>query len=182
MNNRRGRSNTNNLLAQAMTGNRNVSLNEASVSGADLAKIRQNIASTKQTGRKTNTDLVLEISRLQPDQRSSDLIHSRITDFFHANGASSLNKWQINSVVRHVMAQRLSVTHDDLIELEKQIRLKETGLPGSKRSPLSTKKVSPETHYKKVEIRPSAMKASNSRLQPIVGSHSPPLAAQAPRQ
>ena len=47
MNNRRGRSNTNNLLAQAMTGNRNVSLNEASVSGADLAKIRQNIASTK---------------------------------------------------------------------------------------------------------------------------------------
>ena len=37
------------------------------------------------------------------------------------------------------MAGRVSVTHEDLIELDKQIRLKETGLPGSlsKNSPRS---------------------------------------------
>ena len=82
----------------------------------------------------TPTDLVLEISRLNPNERNSNLIHSRITEYFYKQGRTSLNKWQINAVVRQVMAQRLSVNHEDIHNLEEQIRRKETKLPGSKLS------------------------------------------------
>ena len=74
------------------------------------------------------------ISRLSPEQRTPDLIHSRITEYFHRKGETSLNTWQINACVRQVMAKRVTVTHDDLINLESVIRRKETGLPGSKLS------------------------------------------------
>ena len=44
---RRNKTTSANLLAQAMTQNRNVRHNEASVSSHDLARIRQNIQSSK---------------------------------------------------------------------------------------------------------------------------------------
>ena len=91
---RRGQTTSNNLLAQAMTQNRNVRQNEASVSSHDLARIRQNIQSIKnEAPPKTTTDLILEVNRVPQDYRSSDMIHSRISEYFYRNGQSSLNKW-----------------------------------------------------------------------------------------
>ena len=72
------------------------------------------------------------------ETRTSEQVHSRITDYFHRKGETSLNKWQINSIVRQVMAARVSVTNEDIMKLEDAIRRKETGLPGSKMSPKAT--------------------------------------------
>lgn len=65
-------------------------------------------------------------------------------------------KWQINSVVRQVMAERSQVTFDDIQTLEAEIRRKETGLPGSKVS-LGA--------FKKIDIRrglANGLKSSNA--------------------
>ena len=66
----------------------------------------------------TPTDIVLEISRLNPTERNSNLVHSRLTEYFFKQGRTGLNKWQINAVVRQVMATRVSVTHEDIHHLE----------------------------------------------------------------
>ena len=76
------------------------------------------------------------------------------------------------------MASRVSVTHDDLNELEKNIRRKETGLPGSQRSPPSKNTTPRNGRYNQVKI-----KSNNSGMGPkvMIGSNSP-LAANASRQ
>ena len=65
----------------------------------------------------TSTDLILEINRIPKGNLSSDIVHNRISEYFVNNGQSSLGKWQINAVVRQMMAGRVSVTHEDLQEL-----------------------------------------------------------------
>ena len=89
----------------------------------DIERIRKSayqhdIGGTTKPKLMTPTDLILEISRLSPSERNSNLIHSRITEYFHKLGRTGLNKWQINAVVRQVMATRVSVTHEDLMNLE----------------------------------------------------------------
>ena len=85
----------------------------------------------------TPTDIVLEISRLNPNERNSNLVHSRLTEYFFKQGRTGLNKWQINAVVRQVMASRVSVTHEDIHHLEQAIRLKETKQPGGSKLSLN---------------------------------------------
>ena len=72
---------------------------------------------------------------MRPDERSTELIISKITEYFHRLGRTSLSKWQINSVVRQHMTGRVSVTHDDISAIEEGILKKETGLPGTNNSP-----------------------------------------------
>ena len=85
-----------NLLAQAMSQGRNSSRpGEAAISMDELGRIKASIQQVQDT-RMTETDLVLAISRLRPDERTSDLVHSKVSDFFHRKGETSLNKWQIN--------------------------------------------------------------------------------------
>ena len=69
-----------------MTQNRSVRHNEASVSMNDLASIRQSIQSTKNTGKMTSTDLILEINRIPKSHLSSDIVHNRISEYFVNNG------------------------------------------------------------------------------------------------
>ena len=147
-----GQTNPNNSLAAAMRHNSGGRLSshrklkdDSSLTIDDIDRIRKSAyqrVNESEGGagigglknRLSPTDLILEISRLSPSERSSNLIHSRITEYFHKLGRSSLNKWQINAVVRQVMATRVSVTHEDIHNLEEHIRRKETKLPGSKLS------------------------------------------------
>ena len=54
-----------------------------------------------------------------------------VTDYLYAKGKTSLNKWQVNAVVRNVLAHRLAVNHNDIQKIEAEILRKETGLPGT---------------------------------------------------
>ena len=89
-------------------------------------------------GKQTAADLILEVSRMPVEHRSSDTVHNKVSEYFVRKGETSLNKWQINAIVRQVMAARVSVTTEDLNVLEEMIRRKETGLPGAKVSPKSS--------------------------------------------
>jgi len=164
MNSRRMSPSKANLLASAMGSgriggsNRPRDFGDNLISNDDLVRIKSTMA--QQTQANSPTELVLMIGRLRPDERSSDLLHSKVTDFFHRKGSTSLNKWQINGVVRKVLTNRVALTHDDITALETEIRRKETGLPGSKMSPVSS----------------SAIKLRNVDLKKGGGS---PLAANA---
>ena len=142
MNSRRMSPSKANLLASAMGsgrkagGNRPTDFGDNLISNDDLVRIKSTMV--QQSTANSPTELVLQIGRLRPDERSSDLLHSKVTDFFHRKGSTSLNKWQINGVVRKVLVNRVALTHDDIASLEKEIRRKETGLPGSKMSPVSS--------------------------------------------
>ena len=83
----------------------------------------------------TDGDLILSISRLRAEDRIPENIHSRITAHIHSKGQTSLNKWQINAIVRQVMANKTACSPHDLKTLDEAIRRKETNLPGSKLSP-----------------------------------------------
>ena len=87
------------------------------MTGNELARIKSTIHSSKPMGKQTATDLVLDIQRLRPEDRNSDIVINRVTDYFHKKGETSLNKWQINAIVRQTMATRVSVSHDDLAML-----------------------------------------------------------------
>ena len=131
---RRSLASNQNLLAKAMSqGRAKPPGEEGSLSVDELTRIKKSIVSA-QNSKLNATDLILMVARLPPEQRSPELVHSKITDYFQRKGETSLNKWQINACVRQVMNQRSTVTHDDLNNLEAVIRRKETGLPGSKLS------------------------------------------------
>ena len=65
---------------------------DGSISYEELSRIKQNIKSVR-TEKQTATDLILEVSRIPMETRSSEQVHSRITDYFHRKGETSLNKW-----------------------------------------------------------------------------------------
>lgn len=79
------------------------------------------------------TDVILTVNQMNAEGPvSNEEVHQLVTDYIIGKNRSSLNKWQINSVVRKVLANRTMITHEDLQEVEKQILRKESGLPMSK--------------------------------------------------
>ena len=100
---------------------------------AELNRIRGTVQATNMSGRQMSaTDLILAVSRLLPEDRTPETVQNHISSFFLNKGETSMNKWQINSIVRQHMGTRLAVNHEDISTLNEIIRRKETGLPGTK--------------------------------------------------
>ena len=112
------------------------------------------------------------MGRLRPEERSSEYLHSKVTDFFYRKGQTSLNKWQINQIVRNALSNRVALTHDDINTLEAEIRRKETGLPGSKMSPVSSSQIKLRNN---IDIKMSG------QMPKVKNGGSSPLAANAQR-
>ena len=85
-NSRRALASKANLLANAMgNGGRNSGRTydrEGSLTVAELNDIKRSIGSSRMTA----TDLILAVSRLRAEERSSDLIIGKISDFFVMKG------------------------------------------------------------------------------------------------
>ena len=102
----------------------------------ELARIRQSInlaqGHNSLSSPQNSTDLVLAINRLNGEHRAThEAVTGMVSDFIANKGRTSMKRWQINAVVRSVLAHRTNVTHDDLSRIEAGILRKETGLPGT---------------------------------------------------
>jgi len=65
------------------------------------------------------TDVILAVNRMHTEGNSTaEAIHSLVTDYVIGKARSSLNKWQINAVVRAVLGSKTMVSHDDLQQVE----------------------------------------------------------------
>ena len=88
--------------------NSNRNVNEGVIMAVDLERVRQSV--TRSQRMMTDGDLVLAISRLHPNERKPETVQSKITNFIHQKGQTSLNKWQISAIVRKTMGQNTAVT------------------------------------------------------------------------